>query len=108
MTRLPPTRVIVNPIAAMGAISRVAQNGMPKDYDPIWDSEHLYNSPHLSGNMAGTANTEIFFPAGYQGQPTRPTPNGGGGLIKYAALGKRKQIKRGDNHDGNFSVRPAR
>ncbi len=56
-----------NAVEALRAVSNVARNGMPKEYDPIWDAEHLYNSPHLSGNLAGTANTDIYVPGNYQG-----------------------------------------
>lgn len=71
-------------VAALGAVGRVARNGMPTDYDPIWDAERLYNSPHLSGNLAGTTNTDIYVPGNYQGQPTRPSPTAGVVLINYA------------------------
>jgi hypothetical protein len=40
---------------------------------PVWDAEHLYNFPHLSGNLAGTANADIYVPGNYTGQPTGPT-----------------------------------
>lgn len=96
-----------NPVAALQATSAVARNGMPKEYDPIWDSEHLYNSPHVSGNIAGTVNTDIFVPAGYQGQPTRPTPNGGVVLINYAHLGNLNNVTLAIYHVGNFGVQPA-
>lgn len=59
---------------------------MPAEYDPIWDSEHLFNSPHLSGNSAGTANTDIYVPGNFQGQPTRPSPGAGVVLINLRAV----------------------
>jgi hypothetical protein len=39
----------------------------------FFDAEHLYNFPHLSGNLAGTANTEVYVPGNYSGSPTGPT-----------------------------------
>src|SRR5258706_4299193 len=98
-----------HPAAALQATSAVARNGMPKDYDPIWDSEHLYNSPHLSGNLAATPNTDIFVPAGYQGQLTRPTPHGRVVLINYAHLGNLNngaEPNRGQACDLRFSRPP--
>lgn len=67
---------------------------MPAEYDPIWDSEHLFNSPHLSGNSAGTANTDIYVPGNFQGQPTRPSPGAGVVLINYAQYWKRIYARR--------------
>ena len=55
--------------------ARAAAAGLPRsDFsNPIWDAEHLYNFPHLSGNLAGTANADIYVPGNYTGQPTGPT-----------------------------------
>jgi len=93
-----------DPVAALGAVGRVARNGMPTDYDPIWDAEHLYNSPHLSGNLAGTSNTDIYVPGNYQGQPTRPSPTAGVVLINYAQLGDLSNVTLAIYHVGNFGV----
>jgi hypothetical protein len=32
---------------------------------PYFDAEHLFNFPHLSGNLAGTENTDVFVPQGF-------------------------------------------
>jgi len=77
---------------------------MPKDFDPVWDAEHLYNSPHLSGNLAGTANTDIYVPGNYRGQPSRPTPTAGVVLIYYPQLGSLSNVTLAIYHVGNFGV----
>lgn len=42
---------------------------------PYFEAEHLFNFPHLSGNFAGTANTDVFFPKGFDRKTvTGPTP----------------------------------
>lgn len=92
-------------LAALVAIANVSRNGMPNDFDPIWDAEHLYNSPHLSGNLAGTANTEIYVPGNYVGQPTSPSPNAGVVLIYYPQLGNLTNVTLAIYHVGNFNVR---
>jgi hypothetical protein len=32
---------------------------------PYFDAEHLFNFPHLSGNLAGTVNTDVLVPKGF-------------------------------------------
>jgi hypothetical protein len=49
-----------NPELAARVAANTAQMGTP-----VFDAEHLYNFPHLSGNLAGTENTGIYVPAGF-------------------------------------------
>ncbi|HEX7313995.1 MAG TPA: RHS repeat-associated core domain-containing protein, partial [Pyrinomonadaceae bacterium] len=89
--------------AVARAIAFVARNGRPQEYDPVWDSEHLANSPHLSGNMAGTQNTDILVPGNYEGQPTPPTVGANVVLIYYPVLGKQKNVTLAIFHVANFN-----
>ncbi|HEX7176780.1 MAG TPA: hypothetical protein VF240_16060 [Pyrinomonadaceae bacterium] len=42
--------------------------------NPVFDAEHLYNFPHLSGSKDGRSNTKVFVPGNFKGTPTGPTP----------------------------------
>jgi len=91
-------------VAALRVTASLARNGMPAEYDPLWDSEHLFNSPHLSGSSTGTANTDIYVPGNFQGQPTRPSAGAGVVLINYAQLGNLPNVTLAIYHVGNFGV----
>jgi hypothetical protein len=54
--------------------ARVAGNSAQMG-TPAFDAEHLYNFPHLSGNLAGTQNSGVYVPSGYDPKSvTAPTP----------------------------------
>ena len=88
-----------NPELAARVAANTAQMGTS-----VFDAEHLYNFPHLSGNLAGTTNTDIYVPGNYQGQPTRPSPTAGVVLINYAQLGDLSNVTLAIYHVGNFGV----
>jgi hypothetical protein len=60
-----------------------------------------------SRGISREANTDIFVPAGYQGQPTRPSPTARVVLINYAHLGNLNNVTLAIYHVGNFGVQPA-
>ena len=106
-----------------GAVARTAYdyNGRYRGYDPaaearlkdskriemgnpLYDAEHLYWFPHLSGNQAGTQNTEIYVPGDYQGRPTRPTPTDHVVTFYYPNFLGMKNVTLAVFHVGDFGL----
>jgi YD repeat-containing protein len=52
---------------------------------PYFDAEHLFNFPHLSGNLAGTENTDVFVPQGFDPKTVSGPTRGDGVVTIYNA-----------------------
>ena len=106
-----------------GAVGRTAYdyNGIYRGYDPaaearlkgssriemgnpLYDSEHLYWFPHLSGNQAGTENTDVYVPGNYQGQPTGPTRGDAVVTFYYPQLFGMKNVTLAVFHVADFGL----
>lgn len=82
--------------------ARVSGNPRGELGNPLFNAEHLYNFPHLSGNMSGTANTQIYVPGNYQrGSVTGPTRGDGVVTLYYPQSNATLAIF----HVGGFGVR---
>ncbi len=72
-------------------------------FNPRFDEEHLYNFPHLSGNLAGTENTEIYGPGGFSGQ-TGPSGDQDIYTFYYPRLGNLMDITIAIFHVADFGI----
>lgn len=86
-----------NPELAARVAGNTAQMGTP-----VFDAEHLYNFPHLSGNIAGTENTGIYVPVGFDARSvTGPTQRDAVVTLYYPSIDFTLAIF----HVGNFGIR---
>jgi YD repeat-containing protein len=86
--------------------ARARTAGLPRsDFSsPVWDAEHLYNFPHLSGNLAGTENADIYVPGNYTGRPTGPTKGDAIATFYYKNFFGMKNVTLAVFHVGNFGT----
>ena len=72
----------------------------------FFDSEHLYNFPHLSGNLAGTATTNVYIPSNYnRNSITKPTKDDNIVTAYYKNFGTEKNVTLAIFHVADFGVR---
>jgi hypothetical protein len=68
----------------------------------VFDAEHLYNFPHLSGNLAGTQNTGVYVPAGFDPRSvTGPTLGDAIVTLYYPSV----DFTLAMFHVGNFGIK---
>jgi hypothetical protein len=86
--------------------ARARAAGLPRDEfsNPVWDAEHLYNFPHLSGNLAGTENADVFVPGNYIGSPTGPTKGDAVTTFYYKNFFGMKNVTLAVFHVGDFGL----
>jgi hypothetical protein len=71
----------------------------------FFDAEHLYNFPHLSGNLAGTENSEVYVPGNYvRGSMTGPSSGDGVVTLFYRQLGNMRNVTLAAFHVADFGV----
>lgn len=86
------------------AQARVAGNPRSEFSNPLFDIEHLYYFPHLSGNQAGTENTDIYVPRNYVGSPTGPTKGDAVTTFYYKKFFGMKKVTLAVFHVDDFGL----
>jgi RHS repeat-associated protein len=88
------------------AAAKFSRNERGDMGNKFFDSEHLFNFPHLSGNLAGTATTNIYIPSNYvQGTITKPTKDDNIVTAYYKRFGTEKDVTLAIFHVADYGVR---
>lgn len=87
------------------AEARVAGNPRSEFSNPLFDVEHLYYFPHLSGNPGGTENTEVYVPGNYvRGSVTPPTRSDAVVTVYYKEFFGVKDVTLAIFHVGDYGL----